>query len=604
MRKDIVKNKFIRVITSTLLSGTFSCHVCNATDPWGEMRRSLPEVHSMPTAMIPSTTDFGIEALESKIKTTEIQVQARLREEVGNPTRVLVLGTTGSGKSTLVHGLSGKKLTAEEGIGSYKINVVGGVLPGFTIGHHLDSATTIPVSWYDRTSNLVYWDCPGFMDSRGERQEIINAFAVDQLFTSPSRIGILLAIQESDFEGARGMEVIKRFNKIISLIPNQEQLKRSLSLVVTKKIDARFTSHEKLMGLLERSKKAKDVSQIEKAIDLLAFVVENPDRIFTFPEPRGKGEYNDFSDRRKLIDHLGGASIINPEHAFQLDDNVKILMFEMMNKFANVPSMIFELEDAMHLDYRGKDLSCLKAWKKFADILLTKLHSVNSSDKLSSEIAKSLPSLHNAPVFKPLLDRLASSQRYINFAKKVEPGCAGQLGIPVIEKILLPILKNMQSELGVLIESKEFLKRQEEASKDLEARLNEEVRSGALLRADADKQIRDLQKKAQEEKNKADTELASLKSKIDNARSEAERDRRNALAAQERMYDSRISDLERQLRNSSDQSALISRLRSRIEELESQLQRSQQVGFPGPFGPFSGGGNVRFVPGLGWVNFG
>ena len=135
--------------------------------------------------------------------------------------------------------------------------------------------------------------------------------------------------------------------------------------------------------------------------------------------------------------------------------------------------------------------------------------------------------------------------------------------------------------------------------------MNEEVRSGALLRADADKQIRDLQKKAQEERNKADTELASLKSKIDNARSEAERDRRNALAAQERMYDSRISDLERQLRNSSDQSSLISRLRSRIEELESQLQRSQQVGFPGPFGgPFGGGGNVRFVPGLGWINFG
>ena len=602
-----MKNKFIRVITSTLLCGTFSCHVCNATDPWGDMRRSLLEAHPMPTATIPSTSDFGIETLESKIKTTETQVQARLREEVGNPTRVLVLGTTGSGKSTLVHGLSGKKLTAEEGIGSYRINVVGGVLPGFTIGHHLDSATTIPVSWYDRASNLVYWDCPGFMDSRGERQEIINAFAVDQLFTAPSRIGIVLTIQESDFEGARGMEVIKRFNKIISLLPDQDQLKRALSLVVTKKIDARFTSHEKLMGLLERAKKAKDVSQIEKAIDLLTFVVENPDRIFTFPEPRGKGEYNDFSDRRKLIDHLGGASVINPEHAFQLDDNVKILMFEMMNKFANVPSMVFELEDAMHLDYRGKDLSCLKAWKKFADILLAKLHSINSPDKLSSEIAKSLPSLHNASVFKPLLDRLASSQRYINFAKKVEPGCAGQLDIPVIEEILPPILKNMQSELGVLIESKEFLKRQEEASKALEAKLNEEVRSGALLRADADKQIRDLQKKAQEERNKADTELASLKSKIDNARSEAERDRRNALAAQERMYDSRISDLERQLRNSSDQSALISRLQSRVEELESQLQRSQQIGFQGPFGPFGpfgGGGNLRFVPGLGWVNFG
>ena len=75
-----MKNKFIRVITSTLLCGIFSCHVCNATDPWRDMRRSLPEAHPMPTATIPSTSDFGIETLESKIKTTETQVQARLRE--------------------------------------------------------------------------------------------------------------------------------------------------------------------------------------------------------------------------------------------------------------------------------------------------------------------------------------------------------------------------------------------------------------------------------------------------------------------------------------------------------------------------------------------
>ncbi len=107
--------------------------------------------------------------LSQSIQEAEKVVQSQIRCESSNPTRVLVLGTTGSGKSLLVHALAGKNLIVshtETGDG-FKIDVENGLLPGFKVGHGISSATDITVSWYDQHSNLVYWDCPGFLDSRG-----------------------------------------------------------------------------------------------------------------------------------------------------------------------------------------------------------------------------------------------------------------------------------------------------------------------------------------------------------------------------------------------------------------------------------------------------
>jgi hypothetical protein len=600
-----MKNKTLKLIACTFLLGMYSFHSCNAGDLFSkDMLRSLPQGHAAPMSSSVSV-DFKLGELEEQIRHAEAQVQSQLKQEIGSPTRVLILGTTGSGKSTLVHGLSDKKLIAEAGTGSYRIKVLDEMLPGFTIGHQLDSATTIPVSWYDRSANLAYWDCPGFMDSRGERQEIVNAFSIDQIFSPPSRIKVLLAIQESDFEGARGMKVMRKFEKVISLLPNPEQLKQALSVVVTKKIDRRFTSHEKLKGLLERSKKAQGITGIEKSIDLLNYLVHNPDRIFTFPEPTVEGLYNDFLDKGSLISHLKRSPVENPKHLFELDTDVKILMLEMLTKFANVPSILFELEDVLHLEYRGKGLESLKAWNNFTDSFLKKIGDIDSPTKLFSELTKVLPAIHTPSVFRPLLDKLTRAQRYINFAKKVELGCGENLDIPVVSEILFPILKNAQSELRVLIENKEFLKRQEEASKQLEAKLNQEVQSGALARTEAEKQIKDLKIRAEQEKSRSDRELDSLRNQLSTVNSQAQRERQSALEAQERRYDSQMNDLRRQLRDA-DQSALISRLRDRIEELESQLRRSQgSYGIPFSSGPFMGpGGGMQFVPGLGWVRFG
>ena len=49
---------------------------------------------------------LDLDILSDLIQKSEKQVRSQIKSEVGNPTRVLVLGVTGSGKSTLVHSLT------------------------------------------------------------------------------------------------------------------------------------------------------------------------------------------------------------------------------------------------------------------------------------------------------------------------------------------------------------------------------------------------------------------------------------------------------------------------------------------------------------------
>ena len=196
-------------------------------------RHSRSSYSNYSSSLSPSSSVYShldLDFLESGINAASVEVQNQIKLRP-NATRVLVVGLTGSGKSTLVHALASKQLTvciSKHG-DAWEVNVpVDELIPGYAIGHGLGSVTSTPCSWHDRISNLVYWDCPGFLDSRGVTQEIINAFAIDQLLKPPSRIKILLAMQESDFQNGRGSGALDRIEKLIGIIPDIEQLKQSL----------------------------------------------------------------------------------------------------------------------------------------------------------------------------------------------------------------------------------------------------------------------------------------------------------------------------------------------------------------------------------------
>jgi len=41
-------------------------------------------------------------------------------------------------------------------------------------------------------SKIVYWDCPGFEDTKGVEQDIANGFFIKEIFDNSERVKILL----------------------------------------------------------------------------------------------------------------------------------------------------------------------------------------------------------------------------------------------------------------------------------------------------------------------------------------------------------------------------------------------------------------------------
>src|SRR5688572_19718517 len=93
---------------------------------------------------------------------------------------VLIVGTTGVGKSTLVNYLNGIKLECILTNRQWKVDLKDqeqGLLGGFKIGHSTaDSETIYPGIYSPSREDFSYIDCPGFGDSRGLKIEIGNLF--------------------------------------------------------------------------------------------------------------------------------------------------------------------------------------------------------------------------------------------------------------------------------------------------------------------------------------------------------------------------------------------------------------------------------------------
>ena len=112
---------------------------------------------------------------------------------------MIILGNTGSGKSTLGNYIAGIPLIAKKKkYGKYYfIDVLDNDLKAFEIGHGTESQTTLPNKWVD-SNGITYWDCPGFVDTKGFEQNIINAFYIKWIFDSSKEVKIVIVVPESD----------------------------------------------------------------------------------------------------------------------------------------------------------------------------------------------------------------------------------------------------------------------------------------------------------------------------------------------------------------------------------------------------------------------
>jgi hypothetical protein len=113
-----------------------------------------------------------------------------------------LIGPSGDGKSTLLNYIGGAQQVAIDDDGRYKIENVK-PLPGIITGHGLESETKLPCRYKN------FYDCPGFGDTRGPIQEILNIFSIHKLTERSQKIKVIITISEYSIRQGRGEIFVK-----------------------------------------------------------------------------------------------------------------------------------------------------------------------------------------------------------------------------------------------------------------------------------------------------------------------------------------------------------------------------------------------------------
>lgn len=265
--------------------------------------------------------DIDFDTLQQSIN--EISVQIPDANPQAMPQRVIVLGPTGSGKTSLIHGLANVPLIPEEGARGRELRPQYN-LPGFNVVHGVRVGTTIPR--FHAIDNVEFWDSPGFGDPRGAEKDIVNAFAIDKLFKNSS-VKVLLAVPEGYLLNDRGTPFLNLLNEMTELLPDRNQLERCLSIVITK--------HERTRPHLLLPEILRDAEILNPAArNLLEFLAAHPTRITTFGYPNHQADYH--MPRGGILGCIGTADFTpNPNVALRVGGQSRLLIDRLATNLNN-----------------------------------------------------------------------------------------------------------------------------------------------------------------------------------------------------------------------------------------------------------------------------
>lgn len=254
---------------------------------------------------------------------------------------VLVIGQTGVGKSTLINYLSGARLTAVDDYGDFILHVENQV-GEIEIGHEATSKTTVPNKWHDQINDIIYWDCPGFEDTKGAEQDIANAFYIQRLFHN-AFLKILIVVQHTTLKEKRGSAFSHLIGKLGALLKDFDHFKTAIALVVSKtpeeatKDNVRKTIH----GIVDKASGSLNDVQIS----IMKFLLENPQRIEIFGSPTQAGVIGD-EQKNKILNMIKNVAkeVSKSDVNITVSDTSLLVSDEISKEFVNSGSRIYILK--------------------------------------------------------------------------------------------------------------------------------------------------------------------------------------------------------------------------------------------------------------------
>ncbi|GIX93758.1 uncharacterized protein CDAR_606301 [Caerostris darwini] len=149
---------------------------------------------------------------------------------------VLVLGNTGSGKSTFTQWVAGdnSKLIAKEvkeGTGEFIIED-----NNKRIGDSsLKSKTVFPELVVDPKTNISYYDCPGFSDTRSTSNDIATTYFIKKVVDYSEKVKLVFIISHPSLrKGVDRQDFMKLVKHATDLVKDIDKFKNSIAIVASK----------------------------------------------------------------------------------------------------------------------------------------------------------------------------------------------------------------------------------------------------------------------------------------------------------------------------------------------------------------------------------
>jgi energy-coupling factor transporter ATP-binding protein EcfA2 len=278
--------------------------------------------------------------LREGLATASQKIQEALNE-YPNARSIIIGGTTGSGKSTLVNLLAGRQCIAQEADLGFNVHT-DDPLPGFAVQHGYVVGTTIPNAWHSPRDNNLFWECP-FDDPRGPVAEIINAYCIHKVFKQPNT-KILLVVEEDKLRLNRTKGFLELLKRVATFFPEEKnpQLGRCLTLIISKQERCR-----NIAGYLQNDVLPLPIEHqnllTPPVRNLLRELVADPGQIAFFPYPKEVGAY--VPNMWPVRDAINATEYMNnPAPVVSLSAEATLILEKLVN-LANTP--IWAMEDTL-----------------------------------------------------------------------------------------------------------------------------------------------------------------------------------------------------------------------------------------------------------------
>ncbi|XP_037032332.1 uncharacterized protein LOC119071542 [Bradysia coprophila] len=366
-------------------------------------------------------------------------------KSTGHKEIIFVLGSTGTGKSTLVHLLAGnpsflRSIPSDEDSDDFIIEH----LHEDKIGNVTFQSKTIYPDLVVDENNVPFYDCPGFSDTRTTGIEIATTYFTKRVINKADRLKIVFVVNFNSM--LRGISSRKDFTEFVQyateFLRNVRQYKMGIILVASKvpvhagQVGGDAKLIHKIRGFLKEYRQflvdeteridSKSNGVILNRLDLIDIFLTN-DIIVLFKRPNNAGPLHRLPEVMKNREELQNsihnkinfAEMIADDFGYTLSDRSKLKINSIAEEINRRIADLFEKINRNVMDhYSNKyvnvnDIDNLQNELDGVITILSKISDSNSNSTMSEALASIKPL--NIPNSQTILVDFHNHMDYIQF---------------------------------------------------------------------------------------------------------------------------------------------------------------------------------------------